>query len=321
MFFKRVFFKIWYLIKQNKFWILSTIIWSVLLFLYLIFYVQVFANEHGFNNEGVEPEEGYVLPFFILTFPVVFSHLIYAIKVIQKLTFLRILIYPILLITLLYSLYFFVRVYGGQTIWLFIYLFFPILFLFVIIEIIALVLDIKTYKNTKIEDAEIIDYFYLLLHNSSMFFKNLLHKIRYLIKQNKFWILSSVITSGLVYLYLTMAIPVYGVKHDFYSANTIPIKKHQLFYCTLLFPCIIPYLIFVIKILKNLKFLRILIYPILVLTIYLCLAFIASSFGYYYFMRFLNWTYYLLIISLVIVEITAYLLDINSYQKTKIEES
>lgn len=150
MFLKRFFNKIWFLIKQNKFWIISSIICSVLLFLYLILFVQEFGEKHYFYSEGISPEKGYKLQYFIITTPFTILFFIVVKNFLKTLNILRTLIYPMLLITSYISLYFTITIFGGEIGLLFLYTLPIALFMMIISTIWGLFLDIKTIKNTNL---------------------------------------------------------------------------------------------------------------------------------------------------------------------------
>ena len=131
---KKILYKILNLLNLNKFYIMTSALISLLLFIYCIF--------PSFLSGNIIKSLMYIAPFYIF-------YIIFIVYILNDLKFLRFLIYPIILGTLFICTIKFISVFSNDYAELF---FFISIFLFpiclIITEIYAIVQDIKTFKNT-----------------------------------------------------------------------------------------------------------------------------------------------------------------------------
>ena len=147
-----------------------------------------------------------------------------------------------------------------------------------------------------------------------------LNKILYLSKQNKYNIIVSIIVSILLCVYFIFVTIPYGDLRDFSSAEYNPAIKEQIIYFILIIPFIIWYVIVIMDTIKNLKIFRVIIYPIILFSLFLCIFMITSVFGYVYSMLCLYVSCYLFPICFVITEIYAIIQDIKTFKNTTLPD-
>ena len=90
----------------------------------------------------------------------------------------------------------------------------------------------------------------------------------------------------------------------------------QIKYALFIVPFVLLYIILIRNVIKNLKFLRVLIYPLTTLLIFFCLFMCISIWGYVYIMLFFITSYYVLPIILIAIEIYAFIQDIKTFKST-----
>lgn len=146
--------------------------------------------------------------------------------------------------------------------------------------------------------------------------KKFYNQLFYLLKQNQKDIVIPMFISFLLCFYFIFAVIPYGDMQGFSSAECNLKIKEQVVYLILTIPFIIWYIITIFSTIKNLKFMRIIIYPIILLTLFLCVFMSVSVFGYVYSMLCLFVFWYLFPICLIITEIYAIVQDIKTFKNT-----
>ena len=146
------------------------------------------------------------------------------------------------------------------------------------------------------------------------------NKASYLSKQNKKQIFISILASALlICYYLFVAIP-YGGSLGIGGADCSETASDQIKYALIIIPFTILYFMLIQNVIKNLKFLRIFIYPTILLLIFFCLFMCASIGGYVYIMLFLYASYYTLPATFVIIGLYSIIKDIKTYKNTTVPE-
>ena len=136
-----------------------------------------------------------------------------------------------------------------------------------------------------------------------MLLKQLTNKTFYLINKNNYQILISVFISIILCLY--------------YIFTNIP-YENIIIYSFCILPFSVFYLFFVIDILKKLNFLRIIIYPIILFTLFLCMFMCLSISANDYAHLFFYLSVFLFPICFFITEIYAIIQDIKTFKNTTV---
>ena len=139
--------------KMNKNNIIRDIIYVIIsigIILYMIFIVAPVGDEGYFFNEGRNPEESLVTRYKLMITPVFIGYLIYSglkLDIVNK--YMKFLVYPITIITILILLFFWLSTGGGGAIWL-LFLIVPVLsfFLYIWFKLIAKIKN-KLLKNIR----------------------------------------------------------------------------------------------------------------------------------------------------------------------------
>lgn len=100
--------------KENLF----LIIISIFILLYLILFLVPYAEDHGFLNESIIPEGREKLIYTLLSIPIMILYSIYAIISFKKITFLKSIIYPLLIMVGYLGLFMCLIRDGGAVLWL-----------------------------------------------------------------------------------------------------------------------------------------------------------------------------------------------------------
>ena len=153
-----------------------------------------------------------------------------------------------------------------------------------------------------------------------MKFRIFLNKFAYLSEQNKNEILLSIILSVILSCFFIFAVIPYGGTLDIGGANSSVTISDQIKYALFIVPFVLWYIILIRDDIKNLKFLRVFIYPLITLIIFFCLFMCASIWGYVYIMLFLMASYYILPVILISTEIYAVIQDIKTFKNTTVPD-
>ena len=153
-----------------------------------------------------------------------------------------------------------------------------------------------------------------------MKFRIFLNKFAYLSEQNKNEILLSIILSVILSCFFIFAVIPYGGTLDIGGANSSVTISDQIKYALFIVPFVLWYIILIRDDIKNLKFLRVFIYPLITLIIFFCLFMCASIWGYVYIMLFLMASYYILPVILIATEIYAVIQDIKTFKNTTVPD-
>jgi hypothetical protein len=100
--------------KEN----LLFLIISIIILMYLIFFLVPYAEDHGFFNESLIAEGREKLIYSLLSIPILILYSIYAIISFKKITFLKSIIYPLLIIVGYLGLFMCLVREGGAVLWL-----------------------------------------------------------------------------------------------------------------------------------------------------------------------------------------------------------
>lgn len=150
--------------------------------------------------------------------------------------------------------------------------------------------------------------------------KNFFNQLFHLLKQNKKDIVIPIFISFLLCFYFIFAVIPYGDIQGFSSAECNLKIREQVIYLILTIPFIIWYIIAIFDTIKKLKFMRIIIYPIILLTLFLCVFMSVSVFGYVYSMLCLFVFWYLCPICFIITEIYAIIQDTKTFKNTTLPD-
>ena len=165
-----------------------------------------------------------------------------------------------------------------------------------------------------------IDYVGYLIYNFDMKIRIFLNKLAYLLKQNRNEILLSISISAILICFFIFAVIPYGGYLDIgdisYSATTFDKIKYLLF----IIPFIIWYFFIIIKTIKKIKFARILIYPIILISLWLCIFMCVTVLGYENILLYFFTSIFLFPICFVITEIYAIIKDIKTFKNTTIPD-
>ena len=153
-----------------------------------------------------------------------------------------------------------------------------------------------------------------------MRFRIFLNKLAYLSEQNKNEILLSIILSVILSCFFIFAVMPYGGTLDIDGANSSVTIPDQIKYALFIVPFVLGYIILIQNVIKNLKFLRVFIYPLITLVIFFCLFMCTSIWGYVYIMLFLISSYYVLPVILIATEIYAIFQDIKTFKNTSVPD-
>ncbi len=149
-----------------------------------------------------------------------------------------------------------------------------------------------------------------------MKFRIFLNKLAYLSKQNRKEILLSIVLSVILSCFFIFVVMPYGGALGIGGANSSIKFSDQIKYALFIVPFVLLYIILIRNVIKNLKFLRVLIYPLTTLLIFFCLFMCISIWGYVYIMLFFITSYYVLPIILIAIEIYAFIQDIKTFKST-----
>ena len=95
------------------------IIVSIAIILYIIFIVTPYANETNMFSEGTSPNEDELAIYRLMIWPISIMYLIYVKKIDKFNKYIKILIYPLTTITILFLLWYFLPTLGGgSAMWL-----------------------------------------------------------------------------------------------------------------------------------------------------------------------------------------------------------
>jgi hypothetical protein len=118
---------------------------SIVIIIYIFYVVVPFGDRYDFFNEGIGPQEDKVLSYFFMTVPILTGYLIFLIKNMKKVTFLRCINYPLIIFNLYFlSFICFSVVTGGAIFWLMIFTFFIPLILIPFSFVAGLIKDLKS---------------------------------------------------------------------------------------------------------------------------------------------------------------------------------
>ncbi|MNN01766.1 hypothetical protein D3C81_1143940 [compost metagenome] len=125
---------------------------SMCILLYLIFFLIPYADDHGFFNENLVPEGREKLLYSLLSIPFLILYGIYVLVSIKKITFLKSIIYPMLIINGYFGLFMCLFRYGGAAVWLMVFTIIIPIVLIPISLVIGIIKD-KDYirRNKKIQ--------------------------------------------------------------------------------------------------------------------------------------------------------------------------
>lgn len=165
-----------------------------------------------------------------------------------------------------------------------------------------------------------IDYASYLIYNFDMKIRLFLNKLAYLLKQNRNEILSLISISVILICFFIFAVIPYGGTLGIGGANSSIKILDQIKYALFIVPFVLLYIILIQRIIKNIKFLRVLIYPLIILLIFFCLFMCASIWGYVYIMLFFFASYYILPVIFLITEVYAIIQDIKTVKNTTVPD-
>jgi len=97
------------------------LIFTILTLLYILFVLIPYANKEGFFNEAVIPSGSEKFYYGLLSIPVLSLYAIYIINNLNKITFPKSIIYPLLIITGYIGLFMCLIIEGGAVLWLMIF--------------------------------------------------------------------------------------------------------------------------------------------------------------------------------------------------------
>ena len=151
-----------------------------------------------------------------------------------------------------------------------------------------------------------------------MHLKKFLKKSIYLFKQNQSDIFIIILVSILLSCYFIFFIMPFGGYLDIgdisYSATIFDKIKYSLF----IIPFIIWYFIIILDTLKKIKFVRIIVYPTILILLWLCMFMCMTIFGYEKILLYFFSSCYILPILMVITEIYAIIQDIKTFKNTSL---
>ena len=135
---------------------------------------------------------------------------------------------------------------------------------------------------------------------------NFLKKILYLLNSNKYYIIMSLISSILL---------------NFYYFYTPFQADNKLLICVYIVPFFIFYVFLVIDILRNLNFIRGIIYPIILFSLFVCMTMSIGIIESDYAELFFFVSIFLFPICLAITEVYAIIQDIKTYKNTSLHNN
>ncbi|WP_310832765.1 hypothetical protein [Paenibacillus pedocola] len=123
---------------------------SVAIIAYFFFVATPYGNRHGFFSEASMPEDGQILPYFLMTTPPLAVYILFCILSLKRIAYLRWLNYPLMIFNIhLFSL-FCLSAFNGGTIFWFVLITGPItLMLMVVFLIIGLIKDLKYLRGKR----------------------------------------------------------------------------------------------------------------------------------------------------------------------------
>lgn len=124
---------------------------SMLILLYFILFLVPYARSHGFLNGNLTPDDNEGFIYGLLSFPVMLLYLIYIILAERKITFLRSIFYPLIIINLYFGIFLCLIRSGGTVLWLMVFTIMIPIVLVPLLFILGLVWDIRYCRQNKKE--------------------------------------------------------------------------------------------------------------------------------------------------------------------------
>jgi len=123
---------------------------SIIVLLYLIFFLVPYAEKHGFLNESLIPQQNEKLIYNHLSIPILSLYSIYTLKTLKKITFLKSLIYPLLIVIGYLGLFMCLISEGGAVLWLMVITIIIPIVLIPISLVIGIRKDINYFRKNRI---------------------------------------------------------------------------------------------------------------------------------------------------------------------------
>lgn len=122
---------------------------SLLFVLYFLLIVLPFAEQYGFFNENISPQQKKVVIYYFLTIPIFIAYVWFVIVNFKNILFLKSLNYPAIVLNLFFGSFALLMAFGGTVLWLMI-IGIPILFIGLLISfIIGVIKDINYFNINK----------------------------------------------------------------------------------------------------------------------------------------------------------------------------
>ncbi|MCR8632083.1 hypothetical protein [Paenibacillus radicis (ex Xue et al. 2023)] len=120
---------------------------SIVIVLYLIFVVIPYGEQYHFFSEGGDPQEDKILPYFLMTTPILTGYLILVVINFKKVIYLCCLNYPLIIFNIYVFSFMCFSVIGGAVLWLMVFTALIPLILVPVSFVLGLIKDIKYSKK------------------------------------------------------------------------------------------------------------------------------------------------------------------------------
>lgn len=122
---------------------------SILLLLYFILFLVPYAEAHGFLHENLIPDDNEKFAYGLLSIPVMLLYLIYIILSERKVTFLKSILYPLIIVNVYFGIFLCLIRAGGTVLWLMVFTILIPIVLVPLFFIFGLISDVQYYRKNK----------------------------------------------------------------------------------------------------------------------------------------------------------------------------
>lgn len=123
---------------------------SVLILLYFVLFLVPYARSHVFLNGNLTPDDHERFIYGLLSIPVMLLYLIYILLAERKVTFLRSIFYPLIIVNLYFGIFLCLIRSGGTVLWLMAFTIMIPIVVVPLLFILGLVWDIRYYRKNRI---------------------------------------------------------------------------------------------------------------------------------------------------------------------------
>lgn len=122
---------------------------SLMVTLYLLFFLIPYADKNGFFNENDSPEQGKIIIYFLLSTPIMLGYVVFALWKIKNIVFLKSLNYPLFIFNTYIGFFICAISLGAAILWLMVATIFIPLLALPASFIFGLVKDIQYLRKNK----------------------------------------------------------------------------------------------------------------------------------------------------------------------------